>query len=98
MASPKTKSRSTKKKSYRLTEIDLALAATASADRRKSVIKAAAGGGGYDRYKGVKTNLGGILNLAVNSRLPASLATTKQIKTLLLALALARAKSKEIRV
>ena len=81
MASRKTKSRSIKKKSYRLADTDLALAATAPANRRKGIIKAAAGGGGYDRYKGVKTNLGGILNLALNARVPASLATKKQIKT-----------------
>jgi hypothetical protein len=81
MVNPKKKPSSTKKKkSYRLTNADLALAATASADRRKSIIKAAAGSGGYDRYKGVKINLGGILNLALNSRLPASPATKKQIK------------------
>jgi hypothetical protein len=94
MASPEKKSRSTKKKSYRLTDTDLALAATASTDRRKSIIKAAVGGGGYDRYKGVKTNLGGILNLALNSRLPASLATKKQIKT---AVARACISSREIK-
>jgi hypothetical protein len=68
MASPTTKSRSTKKKSYRLTDSDLALAATASADRRKSIIKAAVGGSGYDYYRGVKTNLGGIVNPAGSSR------------------------------
>jgi hypothetical protein len=95
MASPEKKSRSiNKKKSYRLTNTDLALAATASADRRKSSIKAAAGGGGYDRYRGVKTNLGGILNLALNSRLPASLATKKQIKN---AVARACISSREIK-
>jgi len=81
MASPKTKSRSTKKKKkYRLTNTDLALAATATADRRKAIIKAAAGGSGYDRYKGVKTNLGDILRLALNAHVPASLPTIKQIK------------------
>jgi hypothetical protein len=81
MANRKKKPRSIKKKkSYRLTDTDLALAATALANRRKAIIKAAAGGGGYDRYRGVKTNLGGILNLALNSRVPASLATKKQIK------------------
>jgi hypothetical protein len=72
MASPKTKSRSTKKKNYRLTSSDLALAATAPAHRRKSLIKAAAGSGGYDYYKGVKTNLGEILSLAFNPTLPTS--------------------------
>jgi hypothetical protein len=82
MANRKKKPRSIKKKkSYRLTDTDLALAATAPANRRKAIIKAAAGSGGYDRYRGVKTNLGGILNLALNSRVPASLATKKQIKT-----------------
>jgi hypothetical protein len=70
MASPKTKSPSIKKKSYRLTNSDLALAATAPAHRRKSLIKAAAGSGGYDYYKGVKTNLGKILSLAFNPALP----------------------------
>jgi hypothetical protein len=75
MASPKTKSRSSKKKSYRLTDSDLALAATASADRRKSIIKAAVGGSGYDYYRGIKTNLGAILNLA-----GASLGSLEQIK------------------
>jgi hypothetical protein len=72
MASPKTKSPSTKKKSYRLTNSDLALAATAPAHRRKGIIKAAAGSGGYDYYKGVKTNLGKILSLAFNPALPAA--------------------------
>jgi hypothetical protein len=67
MASPQTKSSSTKKKSYRLTDSDLALAATASADRRKSIIKAAVGGGGYDYYKGVRTNLGGIAGISLGS-------------------------------
>jgi hypothetical protein len=82
MASPEKKSRSIKKKkSHRLTNTDLALAATASADRRKSIIKAAVGGGGYDRYRGVKNNLGGILRLGLNARVPASLPTIKQIKS-----------------
>lgn len=70
MASPKTKSRSSKKKNYRLTNSDLALAATAPAHRRKSIIKAAAGSGGYDYYKGVKTNLDKILSLAFDPALP----------------------------
>jgi hypothetical protein len=72
MASRKTKSPSIKKKkNYRLTNSDLALAATAPAHRRKSIIKAAAGGDGYDYYKGVKTNLAKILSLAFNPALPA---------------------------
>jgi hypothetical protein len=50
----------------------LALAATAPAHRRKSLIKAAAGSGGYDYYKGVKTNLSRILGLAFNRALPAA--------------------------
>ena len=70
MANRVKKSRSTKKKNYRLTNSDLALAATAPAHRRKSLIKAAAGGGGYDYYKGVKTNLDKILRLAFNPALP----------------------------
>jgi hypothetical protein len=65
-----------------------------SADLRKRIIKAAAGSGGYDRYKGVKTNLGGILNLALNARVPASLITKKQIKT---AVARACISSREIK-
>jgi hypothetical protein len=67
MASPKTKSPSIKKKSYRLTNSDLALAATVPADRRKSIIKAAAGGDGYDYYKGIKANLDNILYRALSS-------------------------------
>lgn len=72
MASPKTKSPSTKEKKYRLTNSDLALAATAPAHRRKSIIKSAAGSGGYNYYKGVKTNLSKILSLAFNPALPAA--------------------------
>ena len=70
MASPEKKSPSIKKKSYRLTNSDLALAATAPAHRRKSLVNAAAVSGGYDYYKGVKTNLGKILSLAFNPALP----------------------------
>ena len=72
MASPKTKSPSTKKKSYRLTNSDLALAATALPHLRKGLIKAAAGSGGYDYYKGVKTNLSEILRLVFDPALPAA--------------------------
>ena len=80
MASPMTKSHSIKKKNFHLSEIDLALAATAPADRRKSIIKAATGGAGYDRYKGVRENLGAILNVALNPLVPAPSATKAQIK------------------
>jgi hypothetical protein len=80
MASPKKKSPSTKKKSYRLTEADLALAATIPAHRRKSFIKAAVGGDGYDYYKGVKTNLDSLLNIALSSDLAAPLAARKKIR------------------
>lgn len=77
MASPEKKSPSIKKKSYRLTNSDLALAATAPAHRRKSLIKAAAGSGGYDYYKGVKTNFDRILYHALSSSHPAA---TKRLK------------------
>jgi hypothetical protein len=80
MASPKTKSPSIKKKSYRLTNSDLALAATAPADRRKSLIKAAAGGSGYDYYKGIKTNLDSILYHALSSGASSHTVARKQLK------------------
>jgi hypothetical protein len=63
MANRVTKSRSIKKKSYHLTETDLARAATAPSSIRKSLIEAATGGSGYDYYRGVKTNLGGLLRV-----------------------------------
>src|ERR1700687_968577 len=80
MASRKTKSPSIKMKSYRLTNSDLALAATAPAHRRISLIKAAAGGGGYDYYKGVKTNLSSIVYRALGSGSPSHLVVRKQLK------------------
>jgi hypothetical protein len=67
MVSPKAKFPSIKKKSYRLTNSDLALAATAPTQRLLSLIRAAAAGGGYDYYKGVKTNLDSILYHAPSS-------------------------------
>jgi len=54
-----------RKKRFRLTEIDLARAATAPDNRKKSIIKQATGGSGYDRYRGVKSNLGAILNISL---------------------------------
>lgn len=63
MASREKKSPSIrKKKKYHLSEIDLARAATAPANQRRSIIKQATGGDGYDRYKGTKAHLGAILN------------------------------------
>jgi hypothetical protein len=43
----------------------LARAATATASQKISIIKQATGGSGYDRYKGIKANLGAILNTAL---------------------------------
>jgi hypothetical protein len=51
-----------RKKKFHLSEIDLGLAATAAADRKKSIVRRATGGDGYDRYRGVRSNLGSILN------------------------------------
>jgi hypothetical protein len=81
MASPEKKSPSSRRKKYHLSEIDLARAATASASRRKNIIKQATGGEGYDRYKGVKTNLGPILNVALPLLVGAPKPTKEQIKT-----------------
>jgi hypothetical protein len=58
----------------------LARAATAPAYLRKGIIKAATSGGGYDRYKGVRSNIGAILKLALNPFVPASSPTKRQIK------------------
>lgn len=65
MASPAKKFRSSCKKRYHLSEIDLARAATAPANLKRTIIKQATGGDGYDRYRGVRANLGPILNVAL---------------------------------
>ena len=65
MASPAKKFRSSRKKRFHLSEIDLARAATAPASQKRSIIKQATRGDGYDRYRGVRANLGAILNVAL---------------------------------
>jgi hypothetical protein len=65
MASPEKKRSSKSRKKFHLYNIDLARAATASASQRRRIIKEATGGDGYGRYKGIKANLGGILNAAL---------------------------------
>ena len=56
MASPEKKARSKSKKRFQLSDIDLARAATAPINQRRSIIKQATGGGGYDRYKCLSEN------------------------------------------
>lgn len=63
-----------------LSEIDLALAATAPANQKKSLIQAATGERGYDFYRGFRSNLATILNIAVNPLVAAPAVTKKQIK------------------
>lgn len=53
------------KKKFRLRETDLARAATAPASRKKVLITQATAGTGYDYYRGVRSNLGPILNVVL---------------------------------
>jgi hypothetical protein len=62
-----------------LSEIDLARAASAPANQKRNIIKTAAGERGYDFYKGFRANLATILNVPINSFIPASQPTKKQI-------------------
>ena len=51
------------KKNFHLTETDLARAATAPPNQRKSIITQATSGNGYDFYRAIRDNSGGIVNL-----------------------------------
>jgi len=70
-----------RKKKFRLSEIDLARAATAPPNQKESIIRQATGGDGYDRYRGVRDNLGPILNVAL-PLVSGSAVTREQIKTI----------------
>src|SRR5271154_3220771 len=50
-------------KKFHLIETDLARAATAPPSQRKSIITQATSGNGYDFYRAVRVNIGGIVNL-----------------------------------
>jgi hypothetical protein len=63
-----------------LSEIDLALAATAPSYLKRSLIKAASGERGYAFYKGFRANLATILNVPIGPLMPAAPATRAQIK------------------
>jgi hypothetical protein len=64
-----------------LSEIDLALAATAPVHRKKAIIKAATGEGGYDYYHGVRSNYAAILRVAINPFLTAPTVSAQQAKS-----------------
>jgi hypothetical protein len=51
------------KKKFNLTEIDLAHAATAPTNQKKSIVTQATSGNGYDFYRAIRDNSGAILNL-----------------------------------
>jgi hypothetical protein len=81
MASRMTKFPSSRKKKFHLSNTDLARAAVAPANQRRSIIKQATGGDGYDRYKGIRACLGAILNVElplVPSAAPATVAHIKK--------------------
>lgn len=79
MASRVKKSPSTQKKKFHLSEIDLARAATAPNYQKRTLIKAATDGRGYPFYKGFRSSLSTILRVPINSLVPASPVTKRQI-------------------
>jgi hypothetical protein len=58
----------------------LALAATAPANQKKNLIRAASGERGYTFYKGFRSNLATILNVPINPFIAAPPATRTQVK------------------
>jgi hypothetical protein len=66
-------------KKFRLSEIDLARAATAPNYQKRTLIEAATEGRGYPFYKGFRSSLSTILRVPLNSLVPASPATKRQI-------------------
>src|SRR5215470_16001147 len=61
------------------TETDLAIIATAPASRKKDLIRAATGEGGYQYYKGFRTTLPTILGAPLNPLIPAPRLTKRQV-------------------
>ena len=58
MASLQKKSHSSQRKARSLSDTDLARAAAASADQRRDILVNATEGTAYQRYKGIRDNLG----------------------------------------